>query len=82
MYRKIKQVNDRQSMWVYGRFDTSVIVSTSIDNTEVMIFFCNKDGKVLDWAEQYVSYENLNDHEFHMEQFKAINFNVSSDIIP
>ena len=71
--RKIREINNRQSFWSIGQ--DYVIVSTDINNTEVMIFQANAEGEIVEWNEQYVSFANLSDHGYHMTQFQKECYN-------
>lgn len=47
------------------------ICSTSLDNSEVMVFQSDSNGNIVDYMDLYVSYTQVDNHAYHMEQFRS-----------
>lgn len=67
--------NGRQSFWEHN--GNYYICSTSLDNSEVMVFKANPEGKVIDYLDLYVNYTKVNSHDYHMARFSQENSNGS-----
>jgi hypothetical protein len=67
--------NQRQSIWHIktDNFDRYYLVSTSIDHSEVMIFTCDRNGKVENWLEVYRNCtHDVFDHIYHIKGYYKI----------
>lgn len=64
----VREKNDRQNLW-YMAPDIWVLSSTDMAGSEVMLFNSDPNGQVQDWLDLYVSYENIDDHAWHMAEY-------------
>lgn len=64
----VREKNDRQNIW-YMAPDIWVLSSTDMAGSEVMLFKCDPNGDVKDWHDLYVSYENIDNHAWHMTEY-------------